>query len=168
MMADATAAINYVLSWEDAGLTGVITETHDGMRTRFGIDEHYHPELTSSLFFSSMGATAALGIALAIYRTTYCPPLCIEEIANQAEANKLLSLGVNLGVERASKMLQDILCVEGDGRIGPLTLQKLEYSDPPQVLKSLREEAENYYRAIVKAHPEKRVFLDGWLRRAAA
>lgn len=168
MVADTTVAINYVLSWEDAGLTGIITETHDGMRTRFGIDEHYHPELTESLYYSSMGATAALAIAIAIYRTSYCPCLCIEEITSQAEANKLLSLGVNVGVVRAAKMLQDVLAVEGDGHIGPLTLQKLDYADPPQVLKALREEAEDYYLAIVRAHPEKRIYLDGWLKRAAA
>ena len=166
-------AINSVLQWEDAGLTGVITHTHDGMRTRYGIDEHYHPELSQSLFYTSMGSTPALEIAYAIYRTSYCPPLCIEEIMDQPVANKLLSLGVNVGVQPASKMLQDALCVLGDGRIGPITLHALENDGSVSggyagVLVHLKEEAENYYLELVEKHPEKRVWLKGWMRRAAA
>lgn len=172
-MADCTVAINYVLQWEDAGLTGVITHTRDGLRTRYGIDEHYHPELTNSLFYGSMGSTPALEIAYAIYRTSYCPPLCIEEIQNQAVANKLLCLGVNVGIVTASKMLQDALCVDGDGHIGPITLHALENDGSTTggyagVLAQLREEAENHYLELVEKYPEKRVYLKDWMRRAAA
>src|SRR5271154_5683394 len=97
-MANVDAARNYVLGWEDATLSGVITITADGKRTRVGIDEHWHPELTNCLYYSSMGPVAALQIARGIYDVSYCHPLCIVEIADQEIANKLLSLGVNVGV----------------------------------------------------------------------
>jgi lysozyme family protein len=167
-MPNVNAAIDYVLGWEDATLSGAITTAPDGKRTRFGIDEHWHPELTNCLFYSSMGQVAALQIARGIYDISYCEPLCIAEIASQDVANKLLSLGVNVGVMNAARMLQDAVTVVGDGRIGPLTLHALDLADPEKVLADLRAEAENYYDELVKANPNLEVYRAGWLRRAAA
>ncbi len=167
-MANVDAAIDYVLGWEDATLSGAITTTPDGKRTRFGIDEHWHPELTNCLYYSSMGQVAALQIARGIYDISYCQPLCIAEIENQEIANKLLSLGVNVGVVNAARMLQDAVTVVGDGRIGPLTLHALDLAEPEKVLADLRAEAESYYDALVKANPNLAVYRAGWLRRAAA
>jgi lysozyme family protein len=167
-MANVDAAIDYVLGWEDAGLSGVITTAPDGKRTRFGIDEHWHPELTNCLYYSSMGSVAALQIARGIYDVNYCQPLCIAEIDNQEIANKLLSLGVNVGVVNAARMLQDAVTVSGDGRIGPLTLHALDLADPTKVMEDLRAEATNYYDEVVARDPDKQMFLQGWLRRASA
>jgi lysozyme family protein len=167
-MADIEVAIDYVLGWEDASLSGTITSAPDGKRTRFGIDEHWHPELTNCLYFSSMGKVAALQIARGIYVTSYCQPLCIAEIVNQEIANKVLSLGVNAGVVNAARMLQDAVTVVGDGRIGPLTLHALDLADPEKVLEDLRDEAESYYDALVDKNPGLAVYRAGWLRRASA
>ncbi len=167
-MASVDAAIDYVLGWEDATLSGVITTSADGKRTRFGIDEHWHPELTNCLYFGSMGQVAALQIAKGIYDFCYCQPLCIAEIASQEIANKLLSLGVNVGVVNAARMLQDAVTVVGDGRIGPLTLHALDLADPQRVLDDLRQEAESYYDALLASNPDLAVYRAGWLRRAAA
>jgi|SRR5271165_6546257 len=166
-MASVDLAIQYVLSWEDPSLSGVIT-TDTGGRTRFGIAERYHPELTASLFYTSLGNDAALVIAKSVYDISYCQPLCIVDIGNQDIANKVLSLGVNLGVERAGQMLQDVLMVPCDGRIGPITMMALDRADPNEVLFGLRSEAEKYYLEDVEKHPEKEVDLKGWLRRAEA
>jgi lysozyme family protein len=167
-MANVAAAIDYVLGWEDATLSGTITTTTDGKRTRFGIDEHWHPELSNCLYFSSMGQVAALQIARGIYEVSYCQPLCIAEIANQEIANKLLSLGVNLGVRKAASMLQDAVTVVGDGRIGPLTLHALDLAEPGKVISDLRSEAESYYETLIASDPKLAVYRAGWLRRAAA
>lgn len=168
-MANIEEAVEYVMGWEDSTLSGVVTTARDGMRTRFGIDEHWHPELTACLFFSSMERVAALEVARGIYDISYCQPLCISDIENQEIANKLLSLGVNCGVATAAKMLQEALVVEGDGHIGPLTLYKLDYAKPDVVLDDLRSEAEYHYRAIFNKDPNKyKDVLEGWLRRAAA
>lgn len=167
-MANVDAAIDYVLEWEDPGLTGVVTTSPAGYRTRFGIDERFHPGLTNCLFYGSMGSTAALAVAKGVYRREYCQPLCIAEIVNQQIADKLLSLGVNIGVIPASKLLQDALSVEGDGRIGPLTLGALDLADPQKVLADLRQEAERYYERVVEGDPRLGRYLKGWERRAEA
>lgn len=162
-------AIQYVLEWEDSTLSGVITtKKRTGKRTRFGIDETFHPELTNSLYYTSMGKDPALEIADVIYKDAYAGPLCIENIVNQDVANKLLSMGVHVGVERAAKMLQDALKVPGDGRIGPVTLHTLECANQRELLVELRDEAEYFYKRVVELHPEDAIYLKGWLRRAAA
>lgn len=166
-MADVSTAIDYVLKFEDSTLSGVIT-TDAGGRTRFGIAERFHPELTNCLFFSSMGSVAALQIARGIYAQEYADPLCIEEITDQDVANKLLSLGINLGVTEASKMLQLTLRVNGDGRIGPLTLHMLDSMRPAEVIESLDDQAIAFYHSIVESDPSKQRYLEGWLRRASA
>jgi lysozyme family protein len=167
-MANVDEAIDYVLSWEDSSLTGVITETADGYHTRFGIDEHYHPELTNCLFYSSMGSVAALQIAKGIYAKQYADPLSIEDISNQDIANKLLSLGVNIGIVPAGKMLQSAVGVTEDGVIGVQTLMKLSSAEANDVLADLRASAERYYVAVASDHPGDEMYLDGWLRRARA
>jgi lysozyme family protein len=166
-MANVDAAITYVLGWEDSTLSGKITEDEGG-RTRFGIAERYHPELTNSLFYSSMGSVAALQVARGIYAKEYADPLCVEEITNQDVANKLLSLGVNIGISRASKMLQAAVGVEEDGVIGVRTLMKLSYADPLQVLADLRASAERFYVHDVAQDPSNQKYLAGWLVRARA
>lgn len=167
-MADLRVAIDYALKFEDATLSGVITRTPDGKRTRFGIDEHFHPELTNCLFYSSMGSMAALQVAIGIYDRDYCEPLCIEQIVSQEVANKLLSLGVNFGVIAAAKMLQDILGVSGDGRIGPITLDRLDRANAQSVLDALKTHAAAHYEWLARENPTLKKYLGGWLRRATA
>lgn len=172
-MANVGAAVNYVLHQEDESFAGVITTASDGKRTRWGIDEHFHPSLTASTFYTTMGAQPALILATAIYETEYCPPLCIAEIGDQAIANKVLSLGVNMGISEASKLLQGCLLVNSDGHIGPITLDKLERATlkpngAQEVLDQLREGAELFYRELVARKPQYQPDLNGWINRARA
>lgn len=167
-MADIQKAIDYVMRQEDSTLSGVVTSTPDGKRTRFGIDEHYHPTLSASLFYTSMGKDAALGIAEGIYASEYCEPLCIEDMADQDIANKVLSLGINMSAKTAAKLLQKVLDVPVDGSIGAVTMCELSASDPVKVLAGLRDEAELYYMEVIANHPEDLPFKKGWLARANA
>lgn len=161
------AAINYTLTWEDSTLSGKIT-TDSGGRTRFGIAEKFHPELTASLFYTTMGTAPALVVARGIYYRSYAVPLCIIDIDNQDIANKLLSLGVNIGLVPAAKMLQDAVHVTGDGHIGPLTLNALDTADPLLVLADMRAMAVAYYRELTARNPSDAIYLNGWLSRANA
>lgn len=167
-MADVGIAIDSVLKIEDETLSGVVTKTKDGKRTRFGIDEHYHPELTNSLFYTTMGQIAALHLAYDIYNQKYVPELCIAEIADQGIANKMLSIGVNIGVKRASRMLQSAVRVPEDGVIGVETLMALSKFQTVDVMASLRAQAERFYRDDVLDHPEYQKDLAGWITRARA
>lgn len=167
-MADVKEAIDFVLKLEDATLSGVVTVASDGKRTRYGIDEHYHPELTNCLFYTSMGSVAALKVAESVYANSYANPLCIAEIENQDVANHLLSLGVNCGVSTAARMLQRVLGIAGDGRIGPITLDAIDRAVPATLLADLREAAIAHYTALVEQNPALDKYLAGWINRAEA
>lgn len=166
-MADAWVAIDSVLKLEDSTLSGIVTIDRGG-RTRFGIAEKFHPELTNSLFYTSMGQIPALQLARDIYDKSYAEPLSIAEITNQDIANKLMSMGVNFGVNRASKMLQAAVCVTEDGVTGANTLLKLSACEPVDVLAYLRAESERFYRNDVLDHPDDEKYLGGWVTRARA
>ena len=168
-MANVDAAIDYTLSFEDSTLSGVITLNNDGKTyTRFGIDERFHPELIACGFYSDMGSIPALGAARNVYAQSYAAPLSIAEIGNQEIANKLLSLGVNIGVGTAAKMLQLALRVPCDGSIGPKTLFALVNANPAQVIESIDDQAIAFYHEVVAKDPSKKKYLAGWLARAQA
>lgn len=167
-MADVDEAINYVLHQEDQTLSGVVTHSPDGQRTRFGIDERYHPELTHSLFYTSMGSIAALEIAKRIYRQEYAEPLSIAEIIDQNVADLLLSLGINCGVHAAAKMLQNVLGVDGDGRIGPITLDAVDRANAEELIGKLRRAGAEYYEALIEANPGLSIYRKGWMQRISS
>jgi lysozyme family protein len=96
---------------------------------------------------------------------------------------KLFDAGVNMGVGGASKLLQEAINslinvgrpavrLAEDGAIGPRTMALLhELLDLPEgqalLLAAFVTVQENYYRAIVKAKPSQKKWLNGWLKRAA-
>jgi lysozyme family protein len=166
-MANVQAAIDAVMRQEDSTLSGRVTEDAGG-RTRYGIAEKFHPDLTASLFYTSMGSIAAQEIAEAIYLIQYAEPLCLEEIPDQGVANLLLSIGVNCGVMTAARMLQEVLKVNGDGRIGILTLYALDSATPADVLGGLRGRAAEHYEALIEEHPGWAKYRNGWMARIGA
>jgi hypothetical protein len=49
---------------------------------------------------------------------------------------------------------------------GPMTVGRANELNAAQLLDALREAAAGHYRAIVKAKPDQRKYLRGWLTRA--
>lgn len=166
-MADLQAAISYVLGWEDSRMTGEVTTGPDG-RTRFGISEASNPWAAAIGLYTTSYAVAT-GMAWAALAIEYGIPLQILHIDNQAVANKLLSLGVNEGVTRPAKWLQEAVGSFPDGSIGPATLTALTKADPQTILASLKSHAVAYYQQLAASDPVKYgANLNGWLRRAEA
>lgn len=166
-MADVSTAIEYGLDFEDPARSGVVTDDSGG-RTRFGVAERFHPELTSTTFYTTMPQVQALHKALDIYNTQYCNALCIAEIAYQDVANRLFSYGINMGIDPASMVLQDSVGAKADGVIGPFTLQALEKLSSDVVVGRMRMGAEAHYMEVVKSNPQDAKYLNGWIKRARA
>jgi lysozyme family protein len=68
---------------------------------------------------------------------------------------------VNIGVERAVKILQRMAGCVADGKVGPTTCRRAESISVEAYLK----EREKYYRAVVKIRPASQKFLSGWMAR---
>ena len=89
-------------------------------------------------------------------------------------AGKLFDMGVNMGSNRAVRILQAELNryawagLVVDGRTGPLTLAAANAAPDAGLVYWLRLGSEAFYNELAAEHPVMRQYLNGWLRRAAA
>lgn len=165
-MADMVSSIVYVLKQEDATLRGMVTNDprDSGGRTRYGIAERFHPELTKAGYFDSrVSAEDALKLAVATYSKEYVGPLMLAFIRSQPVANALLSFAVNEWVVTSIEIAQKALGVTADGIFGPETLEAVNNSE--DFLSKLEAAQIEHYKAIVAARPVDACFLKGWLNR---
>ncbi|MDH5527809.1 MAG: hypothetical protein OEY97_10940 [Nitrospirota bacterium] len=128
-----------------------------GGTTRWGISQRAYPELD----------VAALTRAQAevIYRRDYWMPVCGEGIRHQRVAEALFDSAVNLGVDRAVKIAQQVLGVRMDGQVGPVTLAALNGADPHRFLTRFALEKVRYYALLCTGRTPLKRFLLGWVNR---
>ena len=85
-------------------------------------------------------------------------------IVDQALASGVLNRVVNLG-PKVIAWLQEIVGVNPDMLIGPMTAAEINGRDPAALLVALRARTSDEYHRIVHDHPEKVSQLTGWLVR---
>jgi lysozyme family protein len=117
-----------------------------------------------------------------VYRRDYWNPIRGDEIPNQHIANKVFDTGVNQGVARSIRYLQESLNllnrnqkdyadIAVDGTLGDVTLatlqqfMQLEHGQPDYLLKSLALMQGSYYLDILRRKPAQQKFARGWLNR---
>jgi lysozyme family protein len=147
---------------------GVITGTLDdrGGRTRFGIAEKWHPDLTQTGFFDSMGRDQALVIAEKVLINQYAQILLLAQINSQAIATALLSMAVVEGNFEAVKLLQMSVGAKPDGGMGPQTLAKVKsFAD---VITQYAMFQRAYFQRLAANDPTQLKFVHGWLNRMNA
>jgi lysozyme family protein len=175
-MADAKTAIDFVLKQEDATLSGKVTDPPEdsGARTRFGIPERWHPEITATGFYDAP-VDVALAQAETIYRDQYWIPMQGNSVVSQDFANRLLSFCINMGTHSAVTILQRCLAALGaqlgaDGDPGYATISALNAQlqrDEGALMKTWRAQLLAYYLDLVARKPSQKVFLNGWKARIA-
>lgn len=108
--------------------------------------------------------------AIALYRTVFWDALRLGEIRDQQLATKMLDLAVNVGKVAAVKILQRVVAVAADGKLGDVTLGVVNVcstgEDVENLLSELRLEAIRYYASIPAAKSQP--YLRGWILRALA
>jgi lysozyme family protein len=72
---------------------------------------------------------------------------------------------VNHGIKRANMFLQRAAGVKPDGNVGAITIAKTKLMDDIQLVNSICDQREQFYRQIVKKNPPQVRYLNGWLRR---
>jgi lysozyme family protein len=103
----------------------------------------------------------------AIYRTSYW------EASYSPDLNPQLDLvqfdtAVNMGVGRATRLLQRSLACGIDGEFGPVTRAAAAACDLAQAASDYCNLRETYYRDLVHRNPKLQKFLNGWLNRLNA
>lgn len=121
-------------------------------------------------------------LAKELFRERYWNPVRGDEIPDQHIANKVFDTGVNQGVARSTKYLQEGLNllnrngsnyadIEVDGKLGDATLTalkaflKLEDDRPDYLLKVLNLLQASFYMDIMRKDPTQERFARGWLNR---
>lgn len=139
---------------------GYVFDPRDpGGETNFGISKRQYPNVDIK--------NLTIASAIAIYRRDYWNPL-YEQITHQSIADKIMDMGVNLGVASAVQLVQLAVGATVDGNFGPKTLAAVNVSiehRPGFLLRELRGQQCAHYATIFGA---KSPFLLGLMRRGCS
>jgi lysozyme family protein len=110
--------------------------------------------------------------AIEIYRQHWWERYGFERLRDQRLATKLFDLAVNLGPQRATRLLQQGLnrCgkqVAVDGLLGERTIAAATEAPVECVLSHLRALAAEHYRTLAAKDRKYRPYLGAWLKRAS-
>lgn len=147
-------AIPYILKHE-GGLCNVSGDP--GGLTNFGICQRQYP----SLDIANLTEDAAIRIYESDYWMSYM------DLMPDIVAAKLFDMSVNMGHDRANKLLQQAVGVDADGQVGAITLAAVKLPDPKTVVQRMCEEQSSFYIRLAERKPEMKKFLAGWLKRAS-
>ena len=130
-----------------------------GGRTKFGISEKWHPEAWRN-------GPPSRDEAKLIFLNQYVIQPGFPQVKPDYLMEQLVDFGVNSGPMVAIRKLQDILGVNVDGVLGPLTLKFLAKRNP-EVLNALLVKSRVLMMArLVQKRPKDLAFLFGWQSRA--
>src|SRR6266550_195671 len=173
-MANFGSIVDWVLRLEDRTLAGKTVNLGDGAGwTRFSMTSKNGRGVPWEFWNDVMGAPRmnndlALIVAKHFYWNEFWTPMQLTHLQNDELAATLMSFGVNDGVERATKLLQQALGLQVDGKLGPVTLAAVLKNDSAILASELRAAQENFYHAVVALHPDRLKDLAGWVKRARA
>ena len=131
----------------------------EGGKTKFGITIRDHPDLWAD---GDVTPDEARGRYFQQY--VYKPGF--HQIADPVLQAQVIDYGVNSGPVLVIQILQRILGVDVDGKLGPGTLDALAKADPRTINNRLVGERIKMFGRLVSKKPTQSVFLNGWLNRA--
>lgn len=112
--------------------------------------------------------------AIIIYRTYFWDRYRYNDLKDERIATKVFDMAVNMGPKAAAELLQEAIKSISpnakflvDGIIGIKTTTYANQINPGLLMIKLRELQKEYYENIVFDDPTQKVFLNGWLKRAA-
>lgn len=145
------AAVAWVISAEGGGR--LVTDT--GGETRWGISADAHPDQDIAELTREQ--------AEALYRARYWEPIRADQLPAPL-ALCLFDAAVNVGVVPAVKLLQNILRIEADGVVGPLTIAAAAAAHRSETVAALLELRLRYYDALGRTATYA-PFVHGWRMR---
>jgi uncharacterized protein (TIGR02594 family) len=161
---------NKVLPWlleDEGGFTDEATDA--GGPTNWGIT------LQDARMYWKPDATAAdvrampKEVAVSIFRAKYWDKMHCDELPSGVDY-AVFDFGVNSGVSRAAKFLQNIVGTDQDGEIGPLTIAATIAADPAHVINTLCDDRMEFLRNAHNTTTGEALWPTygrGWTRRVA-
>jgi lysozyme family protein len=131
---------------------GIVQSSYDRWRTHNHLPPRHVSKITSAEVQN-------------LYYEDYYLPLQAH-ILPEPLAIALFDTAVNVGVGRATKLLQQEIGVRADGRIGPRTRAALNRAPLRETIRGLLERRRLFYRHLAQ-NERYSIFLRGWLRRVS-
>lgn len=103
-----------------------------------------------------------------IYEELYVRQPRFNQIKDDHLRYLVIDCGVNHGIRRASRWLQQTIGARPDGFVGPLTLAALERRQPFKVWSKVLARRIKFYGFLVDRDHSQVKFIYGWTRRAAS
>jgi lysozyme family protein len=152
---DFNAAIKIIFAHEG----GYVNDPQDpGGETKYGISKRAHPTVDIKNLTPE--------IAASIYHQNYFEPLNLGLLVNDELALHLFDMAVNAGLRPAVRLLQQILVLDPDGQLGPITAKAAnQYPDPGKLVEHYKQARIDFYTARAKENPVLRKYLGGWINR---
>ena len=153
-----TEEILYTVYHWEGGDTLTDHPSDKGGVTKFGISQKYHPDVDVANLTPTQ--------AMSLYIEEYWNPMRCSELHSKRVRWKVFDTAVMFGVKRATQMLQDIVDVDRDGKMGPRTLAKLNAMPEDTLLAEIAFAQIRSRAAAVVADSSQIAFLVGWINRA--
>lgn len=111
--------------------------------------------------------------ATRIYREKWWNKYHYDRFIDCEIATKVFDMSVNMGSNRAHRILQLAINALGgnlvvDGILGPITMKSTNIEPKDILLDEIRGEQKRFYLRLIAKRPDMVVFKRGWLKRAAA
>ena len=102
---------------------------------------------------------------LKIFKEGYWDPCKGDKILDQSVANIIVDWAWMSGVKTAIKKIQELLNLETDGIVGPVTLTAINSQNGEELFNNIYNIRKKFYYNRCEVNPSQEVFLDGWLNR---
>jgi len=138
-----------------------------GGQTYAGIARNFHPNWPGWRFIDSndLQNLELSAQVRSFYRESFWDKISADKINSQMVAETIFDFGVNAGPVTAAKLAQIVIGAVPDGRIGPVTLEKLNAMDEAQFVLKFALAKMARYAEICNKDRSQTKFLLGWLNR---
>ena len=149
--------------------------------TFMGIYEKAHPEWSGwkkvkqiakfydNLKVASQRAYSSLLLrekAKEFYKEHFWDKMKLEKIEDCHKAEEMFIFGVNAGTTNAVKIAQELVGVETDGKIGPITIGAINRFNEKLFDRFYDLYEKDYYKDLALNHDRLKRYLNGWLNRS--
>lgn len=173
-MADFKKALALTLNFE--GLYSNVKQDPGG-ETFKGISRKSWPEWIGWQYIDSVKSDkrfpecleTSMRLAKAVqdfYVVKFWLPISGNQITRQSIADCIFDFAVNVGLDPAVKMAQEVIKVQSDGIVGNVTLGVLNAFGEGVFLVRYLDKKIDHYLHLVSSKPVMFRFLKGWLKRA--
>ena len=151
--------------------TGNFNSSGELVGTNYGISAPVYEEYLGRPVTRQDMEELPVSVASKIYKKNYIQPV-IKNLGIPIDSpafKQVLDMTVNHGYGNTTKMLQNMLGLEQDGKSGNMTRDAIKQSmkaSKSQFNNDLVSTRKNFYNEIVAADPRQKDFLQGWINRA--